>query len=158
MTSVSNQAQKRCSTLQSPPSMLLVFHVSGVPCRSEYSIPHHVLGSPLSTAFSTDQVGDNKARSHTNPAASVHKAIVQCDGIVCSFRCSYRTVCIPKHIPCSERSSRLRRHMSILKVRVYRAPRRVNLCRSPSPLPSRSSRRACSAQVKGWPKFMRRKP
>jgi hypothetical protein len=92
--------------------------------------------SPLSTVFSTTparpRLATTKRVQPMNPAASVHKAIVESEAVFCSLLRSFITACIPKHIPCDERSSRLRRHMSILKVRVRRAPHQVNLCRPPS--------------------------
>jgi hypothetical protein len=118
-------------------SPVVSFHALCLSCVwcSSLTAQHYpvCVEGPLSTAFSTRLVrlrlATTKREQHTNPAASVYKAIVQTDEFACSLRCSYRTVCIPKHIPCAERSSRLRRYMSILKVRVCRAPRQVVLCR-----------------------------
>lgn len=71
MTPVSNQAQKRCSTLQPLLSMLLIFHVSGVTCRSLHSITPVVswqfFVNRIQHRACSPQIGDNKARTAHGP-------------------------------------------------------------------------------------------
>jgi hypothetical protein len=145
MTTVFNQAQKRCSTLHHLFFVSLVFHVFRVPHRNG-TVQYHpyVLRRipPFVAAFGARSarlgLATTKPEQHTTSSASVHKVIVHHNEFVCSSRCSYRSGCIPKHIPLIERSSRLRRCMSILKVWVCRCPQQVIFARSLSLFSCRS--------------------